>query len=744
MSDFKTFVALGMPAPLAKEVDKGIQNGGPNTVQKDGDASTTVVQAKGALVPREASIRAADDLYVNDFGLTGTAPGDTAAFIAANDTVAGESEAATVGIAPGTTVNGDGSADLFAANRVIVTGHGELTGFLRKQAHRPYLASPRMFPATVKARHLKRFHAACATGKATIVLMGDSIFSIGANLISTAESPLFALIDEIMKQNPKVEFDVYNYCIPGQTFSGMWSDSSMPPSWFDNPNDLSWKKFVTAVNPDLVIPFSGANENWSIDATSMQNLVAYLQDSENFTSGNVPDLVFGVTFQPSVGSPTLNYNTASEQDGITYALNYVRTYAISNGYGYMDFGRWYSIIRDGIDPCELALTRVDPTPGTTLTAWGEAMPVDSNNTWVFPAAKNEIGVSADHCTDNLVAIEVTENPQNMEIVLSAKNYTDTSSANHLFVLNNNGKIRVNYQDGVNSNVFDETTDVDWPTGASTWMLVKKDGRVRVQIQQPLSNGWNISGQDNVNNGMGMVTLWDHEVACFGAPYRPQIKFGAPVGVIVYNLCVGDSTLAQTSGNRSSGQRYRPIASDYELFVADTDHFGGSNAMHNNAYGVRIGMAPVIRAQEWGRPIIGFLSTGGIDCSGTITTAQFKAGGECYLNGVRVGSTAFGDPGPYIVNDGANGLKILVNGGGDSPSGTVEICALNKDGSNASRYSIGTFNIATGSFVASGPIGANGVTPAHQATITGSKPTDPATLQLLQACAASGFVKDATS
>lgn len=722
-----------------------VQEKADGAVQANGgDASSTEVKATGATASRSAAAHAADNIQVNDFGTDGTTSGDTAAFIAANTEVAGDNESAVVGISHGTTIHGDGSANLFAANRVIVKGDGELTGFLRKQAHRDYLSSPRMFPATVKPQNLHRFHTACAAKIVKVVIMGDSIFSIGANLISTAESPLFALVDELMKQNPGVKFEVVNYAIPGQTWSGMWNDSTQPPAWFDNPHGYSWKKAVASENPDLVVAFSAANDNWDIDTSAMQNLVTYLQTASTFPNGNVPSLVFGVTFQPSLASPTNGYNTAYTQDGITYALNYVRTYAISNGYGYLDFGRWYSIIRDGVDPCELALTRVDPTPGTTLTAWSETMPVDSNNTWVFPAAKNEIGVSANHCTDWLTAFMCTANPQSMEIPLSAYAYTNLTKPNHLFIFSDKGKVCVNYQDGVNGNLLQKTSDVDWPTGASTWTIVKKDGRVRVQIQKALSNGWNISGQDNVNDGMGMVTVWDEQVVCFGAPYQPQIKFGANIGVIPYNLCVGDSTLAQTSGNRSTGQRYTPIVSDYELFVSDPAHFGGSDAMHNNAYGVRMAMAPVVRAQDWGIPSFGYLAVNGLGVNGNITASGLAVGGESYLNGVRIGSTSFSKPGPYLINDGANGLKILVNGGGASQSGKVQICALNSDGTNASRSIIGTFDIATGAFIASGPIGANGVTPTGKATITGTKPTDAVVLQMLDALAASGLVSNQTA
>ncbi|OAG75711.1 hypothetical protein Amal_03106 [Acetobacter malorum] len=637
----------------------------------------------------------------------------------------------------------DEATRLFAAPQNIITGPGKLNGFLRKQAHREYLASPCMFPATVKACHLKRFHEACAEGSAKIVIMGDSIFSIGSNLISTAESPVFTLTDELMKQNPGVDIRVVNCAIGGQTWSGMWSDTSQPPPWFDNESKLNWKQFVIEENPDLLILYSGGNDGYEISVESFRNIIEYFQDKENYRNGKSPSIILGVTYQPSIYSSVNDYNKALVQDGITYALTYARNYAIAKGLGYLDFGRWHSMLRDGIDPCELSLTRVMPAMGTTLTAWSEVMPVNDENIWIFPECVNDTGVFSNHCTDWLLSFLVTANPEFIEIPLSAKNYT-TKNKNSLYIRNSYGKIRISYQDGLNGGQFDETSDIDWPLGASTWMIVKKNGRVRVQIQEELNNEWNISGQTNINNGMGMVTVWDHEVVVFGAPYRPEIRFGVNVGLIVYNLCVGNSTLAQTSGNYSSGQRYRPVVSDYELYVASDNYAGGSNAFHMNAYGVRMVMAPVIRAQEWGRPVVGFLSANELHCSGKIIGHQMSISSDSYLNGVGIGITSFDKLGPYIVNDGSNGLQILVNSGDEALSGKVEICGIIKKGNDLKKKVIGIFDVETGNFMVSGQIGANGIFPSNQPIIKGKKPSDEIVMQILDALVANGFVKNETS
>ncbi|MFE8872128.1 hypothetical protein ACE4RV_02885 [Acetobacter persici] len=599
MSDFKTFVALGMPAPLAKEVDKGIQNGGANAVQKDGgDASNTVVKAEGALVARVASARAADALHVNDFGLTGTINGDTAAFIAADAAVAGVSEAAVVGIAPGTTVTGDESAALFAANRTIVKGHGELKNFLRKQANRDYLPTPWMFAPTVTARHLNQTRAAAVTGTIRVAVMGDSIFNRGSNIISQAAMPVQVMIDEIEKQNPGVKVQIFDYSIAGKNWNDMWADSSAPPPWYDNANNLNWKQFVAVANPDLLLLYSGGNDGYGFNVSAMQNLVKYFQTAANFSSGNIPDLIFGITYQPSVASPVVNYNTADEQNGILYCSTYVRNYAITYGYGYLDFARWHAMCRDGIDPREIAMPAVQPNSGTTFPALDGSVPLDVNNKWIFPEAKTKNGVSADNCTDWIAAFTVETANASIIAPMSAKS-GNGDAVNNLFIIPRNGNIYVSIQDGVNGDVISEQTNIPWPTGQSVWTVMLQGGRAVVWYQTGLTNGWSVSGQDNIRMGMGMTMVFDHQVPRFGGPYTPYIQFGGTVPVSVQILCVGDVTNIQSSGNRCTAQRFSPIVSDYELYVQDDSDAGGSGAYHMNAYGVRMILAPVIRAQQWG-------------------------------------------------------------------------------------------------------------------------------------------------
>ena len=570
-------------------------------VQKDGgDASATVVKADGATTARKQSTRAADTLYVQDFGPDGTTAGDTAAFIAADTAAANGQMTGVMRVAPGTTVDGDGSDDLAAANHTVVLGSGTLEGFRRRQSAAEYLPSPSMFPPTIRPEHLTRTaEAAAASGVIRVAIQGDSIFSVGDNLISTADYPVWILIDEIKKQNPGVDVQVANFAIGGKTWADMASDTAEPPAWFDNDSDLNWKQFVCAYNPDILLLYSGGNDGWSFDGVAMHDLVSYYQTASNFSSGNIPDLIFGVTYQPSLGSATNEYNQTNTQNGIDFCSTYIRNYAIANNYGYLDFARWHAMCRDGIDIRELVMERVQPVAGTTLPAYETAV-ATSNKTYIFPAAETGIGVAANSCTSWLICFTADADVGFMQIPLSTASANVLNpTANPLFIVNDSGKIKCTYCDGVTKDVVAKTSDIAWPTGASSWTITVKDHRVRVEVQQSLDNGWDISSQDANVMGMGYVTVFDINVARFGAPYAPEIMFGNDVNLTVHNLCVADATTIQGCGHRGSSQRYRPIVSDYELYAENDQEFGGSGSYHMNAYGWRLIFAPVIRAQPWG-------------------------------------------------------------------------------------------------------------------------------------------------
>ncbi|WP_202205935.1 SGNH/GDSL hydrolase family protein, partial [Acetobacter persici] len=331
-----------------------------------GDASSVEVKAKSATASRVASDRAADMPHVQDFGPDGTPAGDTAAFIAADAAIAGDEMTGVMRFAPGTTLTGNDSDELASANRTVLMGSSNLKGFRRRQVSAEYLPTPYMFPATVRPENLTRTAAASIGGVIRVGVQGDSIPSIGDNLISTADHPVWILIDELKKQNPGVDVQVMNMAIGGKTWGDMWNDASEPPAWFDNDQKLSWKQFVCAYNPDLLLLYSGGNDGYGFDAVAMHNLVSYYQTAANFSSGNVPDLIFGCTYQPSLGSAVNGYNQTATQNGIDFVSTYIRNYAIANNYGYLDFARWHAMCRDGIDIRELTMERVQPVAGTTL------------------------------------------------------------------------------------------------------------------------------------------------------------------------------------------------------------------------------------------------------------------------------------------------------------------------------------------------------------------------------------------
>ncbi|WP_202205958.1 hypothetical protein, partial [Acetobacter persici] len=170
----------------------------------------------------------------------------------------------------------------------------------------------------------------------------------------------------------------------------------------------------------------------------------------------------------------------------------------------LDFARWHAMCRDGIDIRELTMERVQPVAGTTLPAYEQAVPT-TNKVWAFPAAETAIGVSAQSCTSSTVCISLDAAVSSIQVPLSnASANSLTPTQNPLFIVNDGGKIKCTYCDGVTRDVVAKTSSIDWPTGASSWTITVKDQRLRVEVQQPLDNGWDVSSQGAHVMGMGYV------------------------------------------------------------------------------------------------------------------------------------------------------------------------------------------------------------------------------------------------
>lgn len=573
----------------------------------DQDVSCCKVTAEGAIRARTLSEITGQFLSVTDFVVDKTPQGHAEAFIAADNALHVDSATDILLTDRNTVMEVYPSHELSAANHTVVLGRGQLSGFVRKQSNAKHLPTSGPSLKTILPEQLKNFHNACAKGTARVCIMGDSIMGLAGSIISTSEGPAFALIDELKKQNPGVNIELLNCALGGTTWADGWNDTTQPPVWFDNDKKLNWKEFVCDYNPDLLLLYWGGNDSlYDFNVVSMQKLIKFFTDENNYTSHKAPSIVLGVTYNPSLGSTLLNYNLELIQNSVAGVSGYVRSYAIAHNIAYLDFNRRLAIVRDGIDPREISLERVQASENSDFSAYEEPICVN-NSVYTFPAVRTENGILANSCTDWLFCCSISNTPKN-GISFNLSDLKPTSShpsGNMCYIIPVNGKITVVYTDGVNKDITGingGVTDIDWPENGSSWIFTIKDNRLRIEIRQPIHTGANIDNRGAHITGMGYVCIFDDLIVRYGGHYTPYINFGGATNIIIHNFCIGDNTRIQTSGHRSSCQRYRPIISDHELYVAGDETFGGSDSYHMNTYGYRLVMSHVIREQNWASPL----------------------------------------------------------------------------------------------------------------------------------------------
>lgn len=665
-----------------------------------GDASETLVLASGTVTPRAASARAADDIVVHDFGVTGVASASDISGLIAADARAVQTGGKILRVAPDVTVLGDGSTGLAAANHAVLLGSADqrILAAPRRAVHPDHYPSASMFPPTIKARHLTNFLNACIAASKTdgtvrIGVMGDSIMSIATCARTPVDLPWELLCDAVRKAWPNVKIESYNCAIGGMTWNAMNSDSTPPNPW--NPGYAaftSWRQYVASLNLDLLLLYSGGNDGRGIDVVAMNSLVQFFLGQTH-----VPSIIFGVTYQPSLGSSTLDYWDIGIQEGIDFSAQYVRSYAQANDYGYLDFGRWHAMCRDGFDPTTISLSRLTPD-GENLLAWGTPFNLSANQDYDFPDVTSVYNVDANYCTDWSITASLSPLPGTLSFQLSGAQPTwGQPGTNPVFLLFGGANVVVRIQHPYGG-YTDYDTGVPVPTVAAgaTWGLhlgVALQGtRLRISMWSPQSGIPDPStSEDNMWMEKGMITIFDRHVERCGAPYAPHFSFdGQAYKMAVHSLLVADSTKINPDQ-----QRYKPLVTDNELYEF-TDAHGGSDAYHLNSEGTRKILGPVIYAQDWAPDVAAspqVSSVAGRTGAIELTAADIDPvnGWQTFLNLQTTGSMVSGD---YFQG------KKSVTAWGASALGS-------------------------------------------QPVITGTKPTDPIVQQLLTTLAAYGFARDGT-
>lgn len=340
--------------------------------------------------------------------------------------------------------------------------------------------------------------------------------------------------------------------------------------------------YIISLSPDVITLWFGGNDSREFDTNSMINVL-------NIIEKQLPDcdILLCVTHQPSYGGEALDYNTIAGQQGRFIAQHYTRSYARSKDYGYLDFGRWHRMARDGYDPCEISLTRITPDPRSSLPEFG-CICNAPNGLWMFPDCMNDNAVSSSLCTDWTIGFSLSQKPHFISFPLSG--ITDNERGNMCRIIFKENAITIDIEDGRREKfshtvnipcIFKEKSDI-------FFNITLKDSRLTISV--PHKN-WHPDITAVIMGG-GFTDIFNKQIPRFGGRYHPYLNINSCEHLRIYNLCIADSTRAD-----GGCARFMPFVTDYSLYKASYAA-GGSNDYHQNTYGVRDTLAPVIRQENW--------------------------------------------------------------------------------------------------------------------------------------------------
>lgn len=361
----------------------------------------------------------------------------------------------------------------------------------------------------------------------------------------------------------------------------------------------SWLELCLNLKPNLVFLYSGGNDGWGMNPHSVREVVQAFQEIGS-------DVIMCETYQPNTGSIVGDYYKQNIQDGIHYCRRYVTTYAQSYGIGYLPFGRWGDMIRDGFDPETLAMPEVIPQKETAYPQRFQTIPasmlVRNEHDYAFPDIKNMLGVSAASCTDWCIAIEhdgIALGTIAWRIVLSAANTTGSGYDNSLWVMFDRDTIRFKATNAAGVEK-EYQTSIEIPRNKWQLWIMARGALVVFAMRLPCENGWVSQNPDEQSGGIGYTKIYEGLVPRCGGPYTPSIDGISNNGETfrIASLGVADATRADGGGHRNC-----PTTSSVALYHNTTEidgnlNAGGSNDYHLNNFGVCSLLWPVMAAQEW--------------------------------------------------------------------------------------------------------------------------------------------------
>lgn len=288
----------------------------------------------------------------------------------------------------------------------------------------------------------------------TIVLVGDSLTTYGANTISGSDGLAERLRVKIENDNPGINITFVSRGVGAQR----WTDingvatTSYPiadryPWYYDD--ERPWLDYVQDLNPDLVIFSSGMNDQSVFDRTALESVV-----TKTLAMPSSPKIAFATNMCPNLSPHPDNAQFGSYvgQEGRDSVAGWVRTYAQYYGYPLIDINRTFNIVRDGRDILDTYL-REDPEV-------------------VFGSASEFLASPGQRCRDfsikALIDSSAWTNAQPFSVTLCDGGVNTDAGTNAVFINNNGGFLQFRfYRGGAGSLYLTETSNIPTPVGDET-------------------------------------------------------------------------------------------------------------------------------------------------------------------------------------------------------------------------------------------------------------------------------------
>lgn len=230
-------------------------------------------------------------------------------------------------------------------SRVMLVGDGKLTGegAYRKQVTAWNAQTGKTDLVDIDpVKHLKRFSSAKSPN---VVLVGSSTGAWQPNSVDSASTVARLLAERISRYNTSKQINFYNRCIGGMAYPHLDSVPTGFPAWYTD-HGKPWLDYVKDLNPDVVFIIMGSGDSSAMSYAVLKSVTDKLN-----AFAKVPDIIY-IT-QPSVDpDPHPNFatfGTREGQEGRDYAAGVIRSFALFNGYGFIDANRVGGIVLDGRD-----------------------------------------------------------------------------------------------------------------------------------------------------------------------------------------------------------------------------------------------------------------------------------------------------------------------------------------------------------------------------------------------------------